>query len=111
MKKSKMGKYIVLGALVGGIVSLMDETTRRHTKEKMDKTIYYAKHPKILKQTVEQEVDKWSTIYSNVSEEVQYFTSQFGDLKELTPQVKQMFVDTKEAFVESKDEVQSQLKK
>ncbi|MBF4502188.1 YtxH domain-containing protein [Savagea sp. SN6] len=103
MKKSKLGKFIVLGALVGGALSLLDRGTREVVKERTDRALYYAKNPSILKEEVEEQVNKWSSIYEQASGEIASFAEQFSDLKELTPQVKQMVVEAKEAFVDQKE--------
>ncbi|HEY4566551.1 YtxH domain-containing protein [Planococcaceae bacterium Storch 2/2-2] len=100
MNKSKFGKFVALGALVGGVISLFDRGTRAVMKERAERVGYYAKNPGELKETVEAEVNKWTNLYETVTEQVSYYTSQVDELKDLTPAVKELVNETKEAFSE-----------
>ena len=53
MSGNKLGKYILFGALVGGLISLCDRTTREQVMNKSKSFItdvrYYSKNPDIVK--------------------------------------------------------------
>ena len=108
MGNSKFGKFIILGAILGGAISLCDKSTRRQLKGNTNKMAsqvkYYSKNPDVLKEKLQQQKDKYMSIYEQISGDATYIKNQVAELKALTPQVKELVVDTKEAFVESKEE-------
>ncbi|MDN4608376.1 YtxH domain-containing protein [Sporosarcina highlanderae] len=108
MGNSKFGRFILVGAVLGGIISLCDRSTRRHVKGKTGNMVYqakyYSKNPDVLKEKLQQQKDKYMSIYEQLSGDAAYIKTQVQELKALTPQVKELVVDTKEAFVESKEE-------
>lgn len=108
MTKSKFGTYIILGAFLGGVVSLLDKNTREHIIGKSKKAVntvqYYAENKDVLKSKIEAEKEKYEIIFERFSEDAAYIKEKVDDIKQLTPQVKELVTDTKEAIVESKDE-------
>ncbi|AOV06831.1 hypothetical protein [Sporosarcina ureilytica] len=113
MGKSKFGTYIVLGALLGGAVSLLDRSTRKQLvgkSKKMFSTVrYYSQNPDALQTKIQEKMDKYDTMYEKFSEDASYIKEKVDEIKQLTPQVKELVVDTKEAFVESKDEYKAMI--
>lgn len=111
MKKSKFSTFIILGAFLGGTVSLLDRTTREHVIGKSKKAVntvqYYAQNKDMFKSKIEAEKEKYEIIIKRFSEDAAYIKEKVEDIKQLTPQVKELVTDTKEAFVESKDEYQT----
>ena len=111
MLKNKFGTYILMGALLGGAVSLFDRSTRRQviikSKNVVSGVTYYSKNPDILKSKLQEKAEKYQTIYEQFSDDATYIKEKVDELKQLTPQVKDLVVDTKDAFVESKDEYKS----
>lgn len=111
MGQSKLGRYIFFGAVLGGAVSLFDRSTREHVRRKSDVFLsdisFYTKNPDILKWKLKEKKDKIQTVYEQISEDATYIKGQVEELKTLTPQVKELVVNTKEAFVDSKDEYKS----
>lgn len=110
MGKSKLGSYMLLGAVIGGVASLLDTSTREQMIGKSKKTLqmvqYYAKNKDDLKQKIEAQKEKYETLYENVSENATYIIEKVGDIKQLVPQVKELATDAKEAFDETKDDYQ-----
>ena len=108
MGNSKFGKFIILGAILGGAVSMFDRSTRHQVMRKSNAMIeqvgYYSKNPDVLKHKLQQQKDKYLSIYEQFSGDAAYIKNQVEELKTLTPQVKELVVGTKEAFVDSKEE-------
>ena len=108
MGNSKFGRFIMLGAILGGAVSMFDRSTRQQVMRKSNAMIsqvgYYSKNPDVLKQKMQQQKDKYLSIYEQISGDAAYIKNQVEELKTLTPQVKELVVGTKEAFVDSKEE-------
>jgi hypothetical protein len=98
----------MLGALLGGAVSMFDRSTRQQVIKKSNAAIsqvgYYSKNPDVLKRKLQQQKDKYVAIYEQFSGDAEYIKTQVEELKTLTPQVKELVVGTKEAFVDSKEE-------
>lgn len=114
MGKSKFGLFMMLGAVIGAFVSLFDRSTRDQVKRKSKNIIsdvrFYSKNPDILKQKAKQKTDKIQSMYEQFSGDAMYIKEKVDELKLLSPQVKEIVVDTKETFADSKDEYQSIVK-
>lgn len=111
MYKSKFGKYIVVGAVTGALVSLFDRATREQVTSK-SKTIinevrFYSKNPDVLKIKFQEETDKYRSMYEQFTEDASFIKEKVSEIKELTPQVKEMVNETKDAFAETKEDYQS----
>lgn len=108
MGNSKFGTFIIVGALTGAVVSMFDRGTRKHIVKKSNNYImemkYYAKNTDVLKWKLEEKKAKYKSVFEQLSGDASYIKAQVEELKSLTPQVKGLVMDTKEAFVESKDE-------
>lgn len=111
MGNSKFGTFIIAGALTGAVVSMFDRSTRKDIVKKSTKCItemkYYAKNPDVLKWKLEEKKGKYLSVFEQLSDDATYIKAQVQELKTLTPQVKGLVMDTKDAFVESKDEYKS----
>ncbi|MGG0643446.1 YtxH domain-containing protein [Sporosarcina gallistercoris] len=114
MGNSKLGKFILLGALLGGAAALLDRTTRNSlmgtSKKAANEIQYYAKNPETLKQKLVDQKDKFQAAYEQLSGDVSYIKEQVEELKALTPQVKELVTDTKETFADSKEEYETIIK-
>ena len=111
MNKNKFGKYIMIGAITGAIVSLFDRTTREQVISK-SKTIiegvrFYSKNPDVLKTRIQEKTDKYRSMYEQFTEDATFIKEKVGEIKELSPQVKDLVNEAKDAFVETKDEYKS----
>ncbi|MET3576280.1 YtxH domain-containing protein [Bhargavaea ullalensis] len=107
MAGSKFGKMVAIGALAGAVISMFDRNTRNSMMSSAKKlgadVRYYAKNPDILQWKVRDQVDKYKALADQFSSDKQYLTDKAAELKELTPTVKGLVEDTKEAFTDSKD--------
>lgn len=114
MNKNKFGKYIILGALSGAVVSLFDRATREQVLTTSRKVVsdvsFYSKNTNLLKSKVQEKAEKYQAIYEQFSDDASYFKKQVNELKALSPQVKDLMVETKDAFVETKEEYKTILK-
>lgn len=103
-KRNKLVEGIVIGAIIGGAVSLFDKETRssviQGSKKLKDKTTTLIKHPELVTDTVKEKYETIRTTIEQVSEDVSFVAGKVEKLKETTPQVMEIVNDTKEAFVE-----------
>lgn len=114
MKESKFVKGIVIGAIAGAGLSLLDRVTREDVKYKL-RTVssdvkYYSKNREDLKMKLQEKADQIHTVYNQFSQDAQYLSDKVEELKTLTPQVKTLVTDTKDAFVHSKEEYKTIVK-
>ena len=105
---SKFGKFIILGALVGAGASMFDRATREQVTKTSKgfawKIRLYSKNPAVFKYKLQEKTEKCQTLYNQLAGDVSYVKARVEELKLLTPQVKELVIDTKETFIESKDE-------
>lgn len=114
MKESKFVKGMVIGAIAGAGLSLLDRITREDVKYKL-RTVssdvkYYSKNREDLKMKLQEKADQIHTVYNQFSQDAQYLSDKVDELKTLTPQVKTLVTDTKDAFVHSKEEYKTIVK-
>lgn len=100
--KSKLVPFIVIGAVVGAAISLLDRQTREHTIEtskKVKETVsYYATNTDELQQIIEDKVGQAQSFYSAASENVTALLAQTEDAKTLPTTLQSMLTETKDAF-------------
>ncbi|MDH2358015.1 YtxH domain-containing protein [Priestia megaterium] len=103
-KRNKLVEGIVIGAIIGGAVSLFDKETRssviQGSKKLKDKTTTLIQHPELVTDTVKEKYETIRTTIEQVSEDVSFVAGKVEKLKETKPQVMEIVNDTKEAFVE-----------
>lgn len=103
-KRNKLVEGIVIGAIIGGAVSLFDKETRssviQGSKKLKDKTTTLIQHPELVTDTVKEKYETIRTTIEQVSEDVSFVAGKVEKLKETTPQVMEIVNDTKGAFVE-----------
>lgn len=108
-KKSKLIQGILLGALAGAAISMLDRYTRESAIECGKKGYYGARevisNPDQIISQVKETSNKIRSTIESISEDVAFITNQVEVLKELPPQVTSVVKDTKEAFV---DDVQKE---
>jgi len=114
MSESKFVKGIVIGAIAGAGLSLLDRVTREDVKYKL-RTVssdvkYYSKNREDLKLKLQEKADQIQTVYNQFSQDAQYISNKVDELKTLTPKVKTLVIDTKDAFVQSKEEYKTIVK-
>ena len=108
----KMGKNLFLrgllfGAAVGGALSLLDKQTREamkvNVKKAYNQVSYVVQHPREITENVKETAGKIKNTIEQVSEDISYITGKVDELRELTPQVKEIVKDTKSAFSNHED--------
>lgn len=111
MKNSKFRNFIVFGAVTGAVVSMFDRSTRNQVVRKsnylMSQMKFYSKNTDVLKLKLKEQQEKYQSVFEQLSGDITYIKEQVEELKTLTPQVKDLVMDTKDAFVESKEEIKS----
>lgn len=114
MTESKLIKGIFIGAIAGAGISMFDRATREDLKYKMRiasyDVKYYLKNRDDLKLKLQEKADKLQSVYNQFSQDKQYVTGKVEEFKNLSPQVKTLVLDTKDAFVQSKDEYKTIVK-
>lgn len=114
MANSKLGKFILFGALLGAAAAMIDRSTRTTvvgtSKKAANEISYYAKNSDELKQKLYEQKDKFQAAYDQLTGDVSYIKEQVEELKTLTPQVKELVTDTKDTFVDSKEEYETIIK-
>lgn len=108
MGQSKFSKGILLGALTGAAISLLDRQTRDVMKTRArsagERARYYNENREVLKHDLEMKINHYKSMYEKLSDDAQYLTSQVNEVKQIAPQVQTLFADTKDAFSSSKEE-------
>jgi len=111
MGNSKFRKFIVFGALAGAVISMFDKSTRNQVVRKSNNLVtqmkFYSKNTDVLKLKLKEQQEKYQSVFEQLSGDATYIKEQVEELKTLTPQVKDLVMDTKDAFVESKEEIKS----
>lgn len=114
MKESMLVKGILFGAVAGAGISLLDRTTREDVKYRLNNLSsdikYYSQNREDFKLKLQEKADKIQSVYDQFSRDAQYLSGKVDELKTLSPQVKTLVTDTKEAFVHSKEEYKTIVK-
>ena len=102
MVKSKLIPAVLLGALAGAAISMLDKNTRLHTietsKKVKDTVTYYAQNRDEFVQLVETKVDQAQSVYASTQENITSFMTKVEDAKSLPETVRSLVAETKEAF-------------
>jgi len=108
-QKNQFWRGIILGAIAGGAISLIDKHTREVVTENVQKTTskisFYLRNPGEITDKVKETAEKVKTTVKQVSEDISYLTDKVEELRELTPQVTDMIKDTKDSFTKSEEEL------
>ncbi len=101
-RRNQFWKGMLLGAIAGGAISLLDKQTREAMKENIQKTsskvAYIVRNPHEITDKVKETTEKIRTTFEQVSEDVSYITDKVDELRELTPQVTDLIKETKDTF-------------
>lgn len=111
---NKFVKGMTYGAIAGASISLLDKSTRSEMMNKIKSAStyvkYYAQNPEDLKAKVQEKTDKLTSMYTQFSLDAKTFSEKVNEFKTLTPQVKTLVTDTKDAFAQSKEEYKTLVK-
>ncbi|MCM3667204.1 YtxH domain-containing protein [Mesobacillus subterraneus] len=99
-KKFWMG--MVLGALAGGAVSLLDKATRQSVKEDFSKVsngvAYVVKNPENFIEDIKDAANKVRSTVEQVTEDVAFITEKVEEVRDVPPQVTELVKGTKETL-------------
>lgn len=108
-KKNQFWRGMLLGALAGGAISLLDKQTREVMCENVQKTTrkvtYVLKNPGEVTEKVKEAAEKLKTTVKQVSEDISYITDKVEEFREITPQVTDILKETKDTFTKSDEEL------
>lgn len=109
MSTKKFWQGVLLGALAGGAMSLLDRETRKSVVEGCKKTTsdisYYMKHPNEVVEQVKEASSQLRNTIEQVSDDVSFIAEKVEELREVTPAVTGIVKDTKEAFTKDEHEL------
>ena len=102
MVKSKFIPAVLLGALAGAAISMLDKSTREHTietsKKIKDTVTYYAQNRDEFVRLVETKVDQAQSVYASTQENITSFMTKVEDAKSLPETIMSLVTETKDAF-------------
>ncbi|MDQ0216890.1 gas vesicle protein [Oikeobacillus pervagus] len=99
MGKNKFFIGVLIGAVAGGAISLIDRQTRKEMKNLSNHMIQLAKEPKALASSTTEIVEKAKLTMQQVNEDMQFICEKVEDLQQLSPQVKELVEETKTVFL------------
>lgn len=107
MGSNKFFKGVMLGAVAGGLLSLLDRTTRQEVgstlKNSGNYISAYSKNPQRLVDTSREVYEKLRTTADQVSRDIHFISEKVDEIKGMTPQVKEIIEETKETFEDSSE--------
>jgi len=107
-KKNQFWKGMLLGAIAGGVLSLLDKDTREAMKENVKRTSgkvgYIVRHPDEISEKVKGTAAKLKSTFETVSEDISFITEKVEELRELTPQVTEILKETKDTFIDNNED-------
>ncbi|MGM9929032.1 MAG: YtxH domain-containing protein [Bacillus sp. (in: firmicutes)] len=107
-KKNKLLQGILIGALAGAAISMLDRSTRESviacSKKRYQQVKEIVENPEIITEQVKETSDKIRTTFETISEEVAFITEQVDVLKDLPKQVATTVKEAKDVFEEDKGE-------
>ncbi|MDK6863896.1 MULTISPECIES: hypothetical protein [Nosocomiicoccus] len=101
--KNKLLPAILLGAAVGGLVSLIDKNTRESVIQGSKKAIDYAKHPDELKNQFASNSSEPSK-FEQIKEEVLFWKDTFEEIRRNNPELEESLKNAKAIFDKNKDQ-------
>ncbi|MGM0751946.1 MAG: hypothetical protein ACQET6_08425 [Bacillota bacterium] len=107
MGSNKFFKGVLLGAAAGGLLSLLDRTTRQEMgtslKNSGNYISTYSKNPQRLVESSKEVYEKLRMTAEQVSRDIQFISEKVDEIKGMTPQVKEIIEETKETFEDSSE--------
>ena len=98
-KKNKLLQGIVVGALAGAAISMLDRSTRESviacSKKKYNQMKDYMENPELVMDQIREKSDKLRTTFENITEDVVFIANQVEVLKEIPQQVVATVKDSK----------------
>lgn len=95
-------KGILIGALAGGALSLLDKPTRKAVTKNIQKTSvqvgHLIKNPSVIAEKVISTTAQMREAVEQVSDDVTFIKEKVEEITEVTPQVMGMVKETKDAL-------------
>jgi len=102
MSSRRFWMGMVLGALAGGAVSLLEKSTRDAVKEDFSKVssgvAYAVKNPTELFEEIKDVANKVRSTVEQVTEDVAFITEKVEEIRDVPPQVTELVKGTKETL-------------
>jgi len=101
-RKSKLLQGIILGAIAGAAISMLDRHTRESaitcTKKGVKTVRNVVENPEIITNSVKETTEKIRATIESMTEDVAIITNQVELLRDITPQVAAVVKETKEVM-------------
>lgn len=101
-QSNKFVKGMLIGAIAGGLLSLLDKNTRTATinncRTCCEKVTAVVKDPNIVINQVKEVTGKVRNSLDQVTEDIAFITEKVSELTDVTPQVAEIVKETKDAF-------------
>lgn len=101
--ENKLFTGMMVGALIGAAVSLLDKRTRQDvisSGQKVSSTIKgYIEQPSTFKTEVKKKMDEVKETVQEVSEDLSFLNEKMKELKETTPHVVNLLQETRDRFI------------
>lgn len=102
MSESKLLKGIIIGAAVGGLVTMFDKKTREHTIQTFTKAkdtiVYYSKNSDELKELISNQIENVQELYSKTTNNINSIVGTIEDVKGLPESVQSFITNTKKVI-------------
>jgi gas vesicle protein len=102
MSESKLVKSMIVGAVIGAAISMLDPKTRAHTikslKTAKDTVQYYVTHRDELQQIIEQKMQQVQKLYETTQDNVSFIKDKIDEVKEIPIAVQDIVDETKTTF-------------
>ncbi|WP_299512321.1 YtxH domain-containing protein [uncultured Rummeliibacillus sp.] len=99
---NKLVTGIALGAVTGAALSMLDrhtrETTVRKVKHFMIDVQYYASNRQEIVDKLQSTASSVQSMYSTFMKDKDFYLEKINEIQELTPQVKDIVLETKEVL-------------
>ena len=99
---NKLVTGIAIGAVAGAALSMLDRSTRETTTKKVKHMVvdvqYYAYNPEEFMNKIQSTTSKVQSMYKTFMHDKDFYLEKINEIQELTPQVKDIVIETKEVF-------------
>ncbi|CRK81906.1 YtxH domain-containing protein [Neobacillus massiliamazoniensis] len=105
--KNHFWRGMLLGAIAGGALSLLDKGTRQAMKTNVckasSKISYIVKNPGDVTKKVKETAENFKATFEQISEDISFMTEKVDELRDLTPQVTDILKETKDTFTKNEE--------
>lgn len=101
-KDNKLLKGLLIGAMMGGMLSLLDKKTRQQViskgKSAAEKIKNYKENPSELTDRVKEKMNLAKKSAAQIKDDLEFITEKIKELQETTPQVLEIVKEAKEKW-------------